>query len=85
MFDLFGTYVRTIPLTGITTFQVREGVIHFLQAGRAQAYDMRSFAIVDIPLPIDMHDALLDLRLERGMAYLRTKDRILIVPAIAPR
>lgn len=85
VFDLFGTYVRTIPLTGITTFQVREGVIHFLQAGRAQAYDMRSFAIVDIPLPIDMHDALLDLRLERGMAYLRTKDRILIVPAIAPR
>lgn len=78
VFDLFGTYMKTIPLKNASSFEVRDGALYFLQDGRAQVYDMRSFAIMDIPVPANLKDAMLDIRVERGKLYVRTTDRIVI-------
>ncbi len=85
VFDLFGTYMKTIPLKNATSFEVRDGALYFLQDGRAQVYDMRSFAIMDIPVPDDLKEGVLEIRIERGKLYARTADRIVIDEVVTPR
>jgi hypothetical protein len=80
VFDLFGTYVRTIPILDVENFEVRGNVIYYFQGGTAFVYDMISFAIQEIPLPTDLRDKVLEVRIERSHLYLRTKDRIIIDP-----
>lgn len=79
VFDLFGTYARTIPIKGATSFEVRGDRLYFFSEGRLQVYDMRSFAIADVPLPADLPGIVRDARVERGRIYLRLDDRILLV------
>lgn len=78
VFDLFGTYVKTIPLLGITSFEVRGGAIHFLQAGAVHIYDMRSFEVSTLELPEDLGAAMLGMRIERGRLFVRTAEGIVI-------
>lgn len=78
IFDLFGTYMKTIPLMGISGFEVRGEALYFLQNGAPQVYDMRSFAIDSITLPLAPTDTILDLRIERGKVYVRTTEGIVI-------
>ncbi|MBX2973584.1 MAG: hypothetical protein KF797_10805 [Flavobacteriales bacterium] len=78
VFDLFGTYVKTIPLMGIASFEVRGEAIYFLQEGTAQVYDMRSFAIEPLPVPDALLKEMLDVRIERGRVYVRTAGGIVI-------
>ncbi|HRH38092.1 MAG TPA: hypothetical protein PK760_07095, partial [Flavobacteriales bacterium] len=79
VFDLFGTYVRTIPITGIRSFEVRGERLWFLDAKGLKVYDMRSFATVDVPMEGDM-TAVLDVRVDRGMYYMLTAERIIVRP-----
>lgn len=83
VFDLFGTYMRTIPIKEITSFEVRSGSLYFVQGGVPLVYDMRSFAIDPIPLPEALLAALVDLRIERGRAYVLTSEGIVIHEGIA--
>lgn len=78
VFDLFGTYMRTIPIKDVSSFEVRTGLLYFVQGGIPQVYDMRSFAIDPIPLPDELREALLDFRIERGRAYVHTANGIVI-------
>lgn len=78
VFDLFGTYEKTIPIKQADSFEVRGGVLYFLQQGRCYVYDMRSFQINEIPLPADLQGQVLEVRVERGRLFLRTKDQIAI-------
>jgi len=79
VFDLFGTYARTIPIKGVSSFEVRGDQLYFFAEGRFQVYDMRSFAITDVPLPTDLQGTVRDARVERGRMYLRTDDRIVLL------
>ncbi len=79
VFDLFGTYSRTIPITNAASFEVRANEIYYFSEGKLWLYDMRSFAIREIPLP-DGLDQIMDARVERGVLYLLMKDRLLITP-----
>lgn len=76
VFDLFGTYMKTIPLMDLSSFEVRGEALFFLQNGTPQVYDMRSFAINTIALPLAPTETILDLRIERGMVYVRTPEGI---------
>ena len=78
VFDVFGTFMRTIPLTAVTSFEVRGEALYFVQGGEAQVYDMRSFAIAAIPMPAALKSAMLNLRVERGLVYVRTAEGIVI-------
>lgn len=85
VFDVFGTYMRTIPLTEVTSFEVRGEALYFVQGGEAQVYDMRSFAIAPIPMPDALKSAMLDLRVERGRLYIRTAEGIVILEVASGR
>lgn len=85
VFDLFGTYYKTIPIKGADSFEVRPDVLYYFQDGRLFIYDMRSFAITEHPLPEDLRGHVLEVRVDRGRLYLRTKDRIIIEEVVHGR
>ncbi len=83
VFDIFGTYMRTIPITGIRSYEVGGGGITYLDDKGAWRYDMRSFAVEPLPLPHAL-ETVRELRTERGMLYLLLEDRIVVSPVPVP-
>ena len=51
VFDIFGTYKKTIPLKGLKTFQVSEYGIYYLENGEFKFYDFKSFLIQTVQIP----------------------------------
>lgn len=78
VFDLFGTYMRTIPIIGASTFEVRGNSLFHFREREFLVYDMRSFQIMPFPLPESLAKDLLDARVERSQAFLMYRDRIII-------
>lgn len=78
VFDLFGTYMRTIPITGASSFEVRGNNLFHFREGQFLVYDMLSFRITPFPLPEELSKGLLDARVERRQAFLLYRDRIVI-------
>ncbi|MEO8068695.1 MAG: hypothetical protein ABI599_13455 [Flavobacteriales bacterium] len=76
VFDLFGTYAKTIPIVGAKSFEVRGEHIQYSVAGSFNVFDMRDFTITDIANAGDPD--VLDVRMEHGTAYLRFSDRLVI-------
>lgn len=84
VFDLFGTFVRTLPITGVDRVQVREGMVWYVRDGALNRYDLRSFATDTVPWPAgDGTTTVMDARLEQGRLYRQTPNSIL-VDRIAP-
>lgn len=83
VFDLFGTYMRTIPIKGVRGFEVRNGFITYQDGAGAWRYDLRSFAIDRIAIGHPIGEVR-DLRVERGLVYLLLEDRIAVSPLLDP-
>jgi hypothetical protein len=76
VFDLFGSYARTIPLRNVQHFEVRGPVIHLLVPEGHLRYDIRSFAVDSVPLTVA--GTARALRVERGRTYVLTERGIAI-------
>lgn len=83
VFDLFGGFVRTLPIMGASTIEVRSGNVVFLKDGVLHTYDPKRFttelpvtwlASKEVPRP-------LDARVEQGRLYALFPDRIVIAQA----
>lgn len=79
VFDLFAAYYKTIPIKGARSFEVRQGALYHYQRDTLFRYDMRTFQ--DDPLPVPQGVTPLDMRMESGRLFVRTKDRILVYTA----
>jgi hypothetical protein len=79
VFDLFGTYMRKLPIKGARQFEVRGRRLYFLTEEGAFVYDLRDFTIDPLPLPADVQGPILGLRVELDRLYLHTAAGILIV------
>jgi len=84
VFDLFGTYARTIQLLNMQSFEVRGGVIYFYGEDGLQRYDMRSFEITPIEIPLPESETIRDVRVELGRSYVLLDEKILILPLSGP-
>jgi hypothetical protein len=81
VFDLFGTFVRTLPILGVQRVQVRDGFLWYVLDGTLNRYDLRSFSTEPVPWP-DGKPALriLDARIEHGRLYRLLPDRLDVEP-----
>ena len=70
VFDTYGTYYKTIPLTGVTSLQVRGGKVLVVRANGLFSYDSRRAEVEELKIPA--HDSLLDARIEQNRLYLLT-------------
>lgn len=50
-FDLFGTYIQTIPIKKVTSFQVEQNTILYLEDGNLLAYSLKDFSLAKMTLP----------------------------------
>lgn len=72
-FDLFGTYLKTIPLTGVQKFQVLDDKIVFRNLqGKLVVYSMRSFQSDAWDLP----EGCSDFSMEKDQLYLLHNDSL---------
>ena len=78
VFDLFGTYDRTIPIIGASSFEVRGEFIHYLVDGEPFVYDRRNFTTNRAEVP-QVTGEIRDLRVERGRTYVLLPDRIAVM------
>lgn len=81
VFDLFGMFVRTLPIHGAERIQVREGFLWYVADGQLERYDLRAFTTEMVPWPEDTSPAdVLNARIEHGRLYRQTADGIRVSP-----
>ncbi|TVR38056.1 MAG: hypothetical protein EA392_11195 [Cryomorphaceae bacterium] len=53
VFDIFGTYFKQIPISGLDYFQVTDQFILYLRDNQLRQYNLRTFqeAVIDLPHP----------------------------------
>lgn len=59
VFDIFGTYIKTIPLKGLKRFQVFQNEIVFFSENSIIRYNTLNYQEVKIKIPIECKDALI--------------------------
>lgn len=81
VFDLFGTYIRTLHVTGVNRMQVRDGQLWFVHNGKLHRYDMLAFHAEEVPWPEAQTAApVLDARIEQGRLYRLTAEGVSVTP-----
>lgn len=83
VFDLFGTFVRTIPIAGARSIEVRGQRLYYLVDNGAMVYDLRSFDMDELPLP-SVEGEVTGLRVELDRVYLKGAAGITIVDLPRP-
>jgi len=51
VFDIYGTYYKTIPFKNLTQFQVKEDLVYFQKDEKLHAYNMKTLDQQDIAMP----------------------------------
>ena len=73
-FDIFGTYIKTIPIKGLTKFQVFNNILYYSNTpGVLNAYSIKTLQESTINLPISNYS---DLRIEKSRLYLLHNDSL---------
>lgn len=70
VFDIFGSYSKTIPLKGLTKFQVLEDQIVYFDSGKLNSYNPVTFESKTFPLP-DTADVSLGVLQKDRVALMR--------------
>ena len=73
VFDIFGTYQKTIPIKGLENFQVSEYGIYFMEKGQFKFYDFKSFLIQNIEIP---QEGISNALISNKMLYLQSKSGV---------
>lgn len=74
VFDLFGSYAKTIPIKGLKKFQVLQDQIIYFENNQLNAYQPLTFELKTLPLPDTTN--LLHVVLEKDMIGLLKKDKV---------
>jgi hypothetical protein len=73
-FDIFGTYIKTIPIKGLSKFQVFNNILYYSNTpGTLNAYSIKTLQESTISLPISNY---IDLRIEKSRLYLLHNDSL---------
>ena len=75
LFDNYGTYIKTFPLSELKSFQVNDGNIVFRRNGEMITYNTNNFTEKSFTLPIE---DCLESKLERNKLFLQTKDKVIV-------
>tara|TARA_R110000782_G_scaffold32346_1_gene78916 strand:- start:4859 stop:5650 length:792 start_codon:yes stop_codon:yes gene_type:complete len=81
VFDNFGTYIKTIPIYGLNTFQVKEKfIIYISEDSSVMTYDFFTLEIKKYELSTE--EPIKSVRLEGKYIYLQTKKNELLIDKI---
>jgi hypothetical protein len=73
-FDIFGTYIRTIPIIGINRFQVLGTTLYYFKTpGLLQAFQIKTLQESQLELPVKDY---IDMRINQDRLYLLRNDSL---------
>jgi hypothetical protein len=75
VFDIYGTFYKTIPLKNLNSFQPRDLEIYFFQENKLWDYHTKELWQIDLQLP---DTSIISARTEKGIYYLQYKDSVSI-------
>ena len=67
VFDIYGTYNKTIPIKGLTHFQISNEELIYFKGGKMKSYNMKTLSEEEINLPTT---EIFDARTEKEKLYL---------------
>jgi hypothetical protein len=73
VFDIFGTYLKTIPIMGLEKFQVAEKGLYFYRDNHLFYYDFKDFNQSEIPLPAK---GVLQALVSNKMMFIQTNQSV---------
>ncbi|HWB64421.1 MAG TPA: hypothetical protein VG603_12975 [Chitinophagales bacterium] len=71
VFDIYGAYIKTIPIKGLTKFQVFQQQVIYFEAGKLNAYSMVTLGLKSLTLP-DSTDVVMAAILKDRLAILKS-------------
>ena len=74
VFDIFGTYKKTIPIYGLKSIQVSEKGLFYIEEKKLKYYDFESFLFQEISTPLTTIDNAL---ISSKMLYIEQANRII--------
>jgi hypothetical protein len=74
MFDVFGTFIKNIPLKGIIQFQVENNLIYFINNKGFGSFNIEFLKENEVALPTK---EALQVRLQKNRVFVRTADKII--------
>lgn len=80
VFDVFGTYIKTIPITEITNFQVLDNEIIYFSKGDLMRYNILNFESKAVELPLKCRAAYL----QKNRLYLLLDKKIAVFEKSKP-
>ena len=75
VFDQFGTYIKNVAITGLTSFQITEKAIYYINGNTIAKYDFKSLETETLPLP---EDKILHLAVDKNRLFLLTEHALKI-------
>ncbi len=75
LFDQFGQFIKSLPIPGITYFQVIDQRLYYRKAGKLMEYDLRAFSDREVELPEGVK-AQHDIRLQKGRMFVLRDGRV---------
>lgn len=73
VFDIFGTYIKTIPILNLTKFQVSNEAIYYMSDNKAISYNLKTTEISEIKL---LETKYREVRVLKGMIFARNEELI---------
>jgi hypothetical protein len=74
VFDIYGTYFKTVPLKGLEKIEVTNKKIFYLKEDKLGVYDMKTFEEYEIDLPTIAK--VLDFNINENKLYLLTEGKL---------
>ena len=75
VFDMFGGYIKTLPLKRLHKFQIIGNAIFYLYENKLRNYELTGFAEASFDLPLA---EIINFRIEKDKLYLQTASEISI-------
>lgn len=74
VFDSYGSYIKTIPLKNINTFQVIESSLLYFSGGELKSYHLKTFEDKTIALPMQ-DSTIISARIEKQNLFILAKEK----------
>ena len=73
VFDIYGTYYKTISIKGLTSLQMRELEIYYFQNKKLEDYHTKELWTVHVDMP---DTSVISARVEKERYYLQFRDSV---------
>ena len=73
VFDSYGTYYKTIPITGLTTFQVRGNDLFYIKENRVHSFHLKIILEDETTMPDSLSS---EVRIEKNLLFEKYRDSV---------